>query len=65
MKMDPNVGALDQKIRLGVGVLLIVLALAGVVGAWGFVIGAIAAATGFLKFCPAYRLIGMNTCQTQ
>jgi O-antigen ligase len=61
MELAPNVGSTDRLARIGVGALLIVLALTGVIGAWGW-IGVVPLATGFLRFCPAYRLIGVNTC---
>ena len=61
MELTPNVGSTDRLARIGVGALLIVLALTGVIGVWGW-IGIVPLATGFLRFCPAYRLLGMNTC---
>jgi Protein of unknown function (DUF2892) len=33
----------------------------GTIGVWGW-IGVIPLATAFLRFCPAYRLIGVTTC---
>jgi hypothetical protein len=64
MEFTTNVGSTDRMIRIGVGALLILLALVGVIGAWGW-IGVVPLATGFVKFCPAYKLIGMNTCETK
>lgn len=59
--MQTNVGRLDQLLRIAAGLLLIVLFAAGVIGAWGL-IGLVPLATGLLRFCPAYRLLGIHTC---
>lgn len=60
--MKSNVGGIDKWLRILVGVVLILLALTGTVGAWGWV-GVVPLATGIFNFCPAYRLLGMNTCK--
>lgn len=60
--MKSNVGGIDKWLRILVGVVLILLALTGTVGAWGW-IGVVPLATGIFNFCPAYRLLGMNTCK--
>jgi len=36
MKFQTNIGGLDKGIRIGVGALLIVLALLGIIGWWGW-----------------------------
>jgi len=59
--MKPNVGTIDRVIRIGGGLLLIGLAASGMVGAWGY-IGLVPLLTGIFRFCPAYPLLGMNTC---
>lgn len=56
-----NVGRLDQMIRIIVGALLIIASLAGVIGAWGY-IGIIPLLTGFFRWCPLYKLMGIQTC---
>lgn len=63
MKFEVNVGKKDAMIRMGVGGLLVLLAVFNVVGLWGFVIGAILAATGYFKTCLGYSLLKMNTCE--
>lgn len=63
MNLETNVGKTDGMIRMGVGALLILLAIGGVIGIWGFVIGAVLAATGYFKKCPGYSVIKMNTCE--
>ncbi len=61
--MSRNMGQTDRILRFAVGALLIVLALTGTIGAWGW-IGIVPIATAALNFCPAYRLLGINTCKT-
>ena len=61
--MSANVGSIDRIIRILAGLALIAWALmGGPVWAW---IGVVPLATGVFKFCPAYSLIGMNTCGTK
>ena len=58
--MTANVGNIDRIIRILGGLALIVWALAGgPVWAW---IGLVPLATGLFKFCPVYRLFGINSC---
>lgn len=59
--MTSNVGTIDRTIRILAGLALIAWAafFGGPVWAW---IGIVPLATGLFKFCPAYSLIGMNTC---
>lgn len=61
MQFTKNMGSTDRIIRFVVGALLIVLALTGTIGAWGW-IGVIPIATAALNFCPAYTLLGIKTC---
>ena len=60
--MQKNVGGIDKTARLAVGLVLCILALAGTIGAWGW-IGLVPLLTGLAGFCPLYRLIGVNTCR--
>lgn len=60
--MTPNVGSTDRIIRIVVGLALIVWALMGG-PAWAW-IGVVPLATGLLRVCPAYSILGMNTCGT-
>lgn len=62
MKSNVNVGGADKIARIVIGAVLIGLALTGVIGAWGW-IGVLPLATGLLNFCPAYGLLGINTCK--
>lgn len=59
--MQANVGGIDRIIRIIVGLALIAATLAGAIGAWGW-IGLVPLLTGVFSRCPAYKLIGLNTC---
>ena len=59
--MKVNVGTMDRTLRVIAGAALIALAASGTIGAWGD-IGVVALATGLLRTCPAYSLLGVNTC---
>lgn len=59
--MKANVGTIDRTLRIVIGLVLIALSLAGVIGMWGW-IGLVPLATGLFRFCPAYRLLGIKTC---
>ena len=59
--MTANVGGIHRILRIVAGLALIALAVAGVVGAWGY-LGVIVLATGVFRFCGAYTLFGVNTC---
>jgi hypothetical protein len=63
METTPNVGEKDRMARFGVGALLILLGVIGVLGVWSVIVGLVLAGTAYMRFCPAYRLLGMNTCQ--
>jgi len=63
-RINVNVGSVDRAMRIVVGLGLVVLAATGVVGAWGF-IGILVLLTGIVRVCPAYSLLGMNTCGTR
>jgi uncharacterized membrane protein YecN with MAPEG domain len=63
--MTKNVGSIDKIARVIVGLLMIVLALVGSIGWWGWIIGAVLLATGLMSSCPAYSLLGVNTCSAE
>jgi hypothetical protein len=58
--MNMNVGSVDRVIRVVAGVALTGLAAAGTIGPWGYV-GVLPLHTGFMRVCPAYSLLGVNT----
>jgi hypothetical protein len=62
MKFTTNVGSVDRIIRIVLGLALIALAVTGVFSPWGY-IGVILVVTAFLKFCPAYAIVGMKTSE--
>ncbi len=59
-----NVGNTDRALRVLAGSLLILLALINVIGPWGW-IGLVPIATGLLRFCPAYTILGLRTCPVE
>jgi hypothetical protein len=61
--MNANVGGVDRIARIVVGLALIASALLSKNehAAWGW-IGVLPLLTGFVRFCPAYSLFGLNTC---
>ncbi|MDO5289238.1 MAG: DUF2892 domain-containing protein [Pseudomonadota bacterium] len=60
--MTFNVGGIDRILRIVAGLVLIGLAATGTVGWWGW-LGVLPLATGLFRFCPAYPLLGINTCK--
>lgn len=58
--MIKNVGGIDRIARIIIGILLIGLAVAGIIGWWGF-IGIVPLATALIRFCPLYSLLKINT----
>jgi len=61
--MNVNVGRVDRVVRIVAGAALIGLAVAGTIGPWGY-IGVLPLFTGFMRVCPAYSLLGINTCSS-
>ena len=61
--MKVNVGNIDRILRIVAGLALIGLAVAGTIGPWGY-IGIVPLLTGLTRVCPAYSLVGVNTCST-
>ena len=57
-----NVGGIDRVLRIVVGLVLIALVFVGPQTQWGW-LGIIPLATGLLSTCPAYSLLGINTCK--
>ncbi len=59
--MKTNVGGIDRVLRVVVGLALIGMTLAGVIGPWGW-IGVVPLLTGIFGFCLAYVPFGISTC---
>lgn len=59
--MPCNEGKFDRILRVIVGLVLIALVFVGPQTPWGWV-GVVPLLTGLFGFCPAYMLLGINTC---
>lgn len=64
--MKQNVGGIDRILRIivGLGLLSMVFILEGS-QRWFGLIGLVPLMTGIFAFCPAYPLVGVNTCCTR
>ncbi len=62
--MKVNVGGVDRIVRIvaGLGLIAWTLFAGGPTWAW---IGILPLITGLVNFCPAYSLLGINTCKTK
>jgi hypothetical protein len=70
-----NVGAYDRALRFGLGVVLLAAAFipqaAGLLAGWGnwkyalTAAGLIMLGTALFRVCPAYTLLGINTCPAE
>lgn len=68
--MKANIGTVDRIIRLVAGLVLIALAVVPGLGLTGGaalhwvlgIVGVVLVATAAMRFCPAYRLLGLSTC---
>lgn len=66
---EKNVGGLDRKVRIILGLLFLSIGLFGNLGPAGtaisLVLAAIGIATGYLNYCPLNALLGINSCKTR
>lgn len=61
--MTKNIGGLDRALRLVAGLVLLSLLLVLEGDArWFGLIGLVPLATGLLRWCPLYTLLGIKTC---
>ena len=61
--MEANVGSVDRIVRVVVGLaLLSLLFILNGNARWLGLIGVVPFATAAFRFCPLYRLVGLNTC---
>lgn len=60
--MPCNEGKIDRLLRVVVGLVLLALVFVGPQTPWGW-IGVVPLLTGLVGYCPAYSLIGLNTCR--
>lgn len=61
--MTANIGNTDRYIRIAAGCALIIWWLLG--GPQWALIGVLPLATGIFRFCPAYSILKMNTCEAK
>lgn len=59
--MKTNEGGIDRIVRIVAGLVLLGLMATGAIGWWGW-LGIVPLATGLIGWCPAYTLLGLNTC---
>lgn len=52
---------LDRILRIVAGLVLLGLMATGSIGVWGW-LGLVPLATGLIGWCPAYTLLGLNSC---
>ncbi len=64
--MKANLGTIDRAIRALAGMALIAFGSMGTLAApWNYVAmgaGAVFLLTAIIRFCPLYRILGLNTC---
>lgn len=58
--MIKNINSIDQVVRIVAGAVLIGLVFVGPQTPWGWV-GLVLIATGFMNFCPIYKILGIST----
>lgn len=69
--MKSNVGTLDRGVRLILGIFLLAMPFVSGLALFGgtvatiisVVLGIVLIATAGMKFCPLYRLLGVQTCK--
>ena len=63
--MITNVGLQDRLIRMTIGLFFLIIGLNnGITTLWGIilaVVGLVSVVTGAVSFCPAYKIIGFNS----
>lgn len=64
--MGKNVGDIDRILRIGIGLILIVMELGGTspISPWGW-IGVVPLVTGLIGWCPPYAILGISTCKSK
>lgn len=68
-----NVGSVDRALRILFGILLVIAVFTPQIGgllvgwgSWKYVVtavGLVLLATGALRICPAYSVLGINSCE--
>ena len=66
MKKYRNVGHHERIIRIAIGLILLALSGFSLLPEWGdlvlMAVGLIALLTGIIGYCPAWQVLGTNTC---
>ena len=62
--MPRNEGSTDRLLRAIAGIVVIALVFVGPKTAWGWA-GLVPLATALIGWCPAYSLLGINTCKAR
>ena len=62
MNISQNLASWDRIARVVIGANLVIGALSGAIGVWGW-IGVVLLATAAMNFCPIYKVLGIKTCQ--
>lgn len=66
--MKKNIGNTDRLIRFAVAAVLAIAYVMGWVSGWmgtaALILAVVLAATGLMRFCALYTLLGINTCAT-
>lgn len=60
--LKKNVGGMDRIARIAVGALMLLMWAFLTDPSWIWLLGIVPLATGLMKTCPLYNVIGMNTC---
>lgn len=60
--LKSNVGSIDRIARVIIGLLIVSLAFVGPQSPWAY-LGIILIVTGFISFCPLYRILRLNSCK--
>ena len=62
--MLTNESILDRSLRIVIGLLALSLVVIGPKTLWGL-LGLVPLLTGFIGFCPLYRVLGITTCSAR
>tara|TARA_R110002124_G_scaffold81627_4_gene215090 strand:- start:1 stop:234 length:234 start_codon:yes stop_codon:yes gene_type:complete len=70
-KMKPNVGTIDRGVRLLLGVIVIIAPFVSGMALFAsptatvisVLVGLVLIGTSAMRFCPMYRLLGIQTCR--
>jgi hypothetical protein len=67
MKALRNLGHHERIIRIAIGLILLALSGFSIIPGWGDLLlmagGLIALLTGIIGYCPAWHIVGINTCK--